>query len=494
MSRCAHCLSGLPFDAWWCPSCARRTVYAPKGAGQYRPAELTPTGALRDADPYAAVWAWPLSPPPPAGTPAGQWAPPAQSERTDWPTWSSSGPPAAPPQQLTFGWLDPTRPVPPTPFPIADRFVLDPTWEAAYRRKLAKRRRKRRSLLAALALAIGTQTSIVAYYAASRSSPATPRPVSVQLLSSSTSSNGNMSPIVEVTIGDNPPVPLTLDTGSVGMRVFSRVIDGSPSSGVSRTSRRDAITYADGSDWSGNIATAIVTIGGIKTTTAVPFELVDKVVCEESTPQCPAAGGTASYQYYGSDGILGIGLYGTQPDDPASNPLLGLPGAYGQYWAVQMAQDRGPDTDGHLVLGSPAPSTGTTVIHLESVWTDAGDLAWNDAPRLCWEIASRSYCEPTVFDTGSQLMYIKSKFLFDRHAVSCACFGDKMLASDLPVSVSLSKQDHPFWTFTSGGDPGASEVNVADTGQQIVNSGVQAFFGRDFYYDYTDGTIAIASP
>src|SRR5580658_5503054 len=32
MSRCSNCRENLPFGAWWCPECGQATVFAPEGA------------------------------------------------------------------------------------------------------------------------------------------------------------------------------------------------------------------------------------------------------------------------------------------------------------------------------------------------------------------------------------------------------------------------------------------------------------------------------
>jgi Protein of unknown function (DUF3443) len=297
-----------------------------------------------------------------------------------------------------------------------------------------------------------------------------------------TISNGvafNTPALVQLRIGNDRPVSVILDTGSVGVRLFSNVVTTSASSGVTASSQRDVVTFADGSIWSGVVAEARVRLEGLSTAKAVPFELVHGIACQANRPECPAHGGFLAEEAQGYDGVLGIGLSGPDGDDPVTNPILSLPGEYGRSWSVNLADATGPNGSGELVLGAPAPQHPAVVIHLTPYGSADGAISWDDEPVLCWTIATKELCGSTIFDSGSGFMYVTSQSL---HSVPTqpGPGSTDLVTGDAPVSVSKSAGASAFWSFDSGGEPGVYAVAVVDGNPISINRGVQAFFSLDF--------------
>jgi hypothetical protein len=120
----------------------------------------------------------------------------------------------------------------------------DPSWQAAYRLRLGKRRR--RQIAAGTALALVVAMMVVVLH---------PGPTDVTVpLTFDQSSYGaafDPPPIIDVTIGQDHVVPVLLDTGSVGLHIFANAISASSWPGVKVWSERETVQTLDGTLWSG---------------------------------------------------------------------------------------------------------------------------------------------------------------------------------------------------------------------------------------------------
>jgi hypothetical protein len=206
-------------------------------------------------------------------------------------------------------------------------------------------------------------------------------------------------PLVQVRIGRDRPVWVLLDTGSVGLRVSASALSTRASSDITVSHRADRFTFKDGTYFPGTVATAVVHIGRLTTTSRLPFELVKRIGCTAGRPDCPrlrALPGTPKVS-----GVMGIGLYGASPGYP-SNPLLRLPEPYDQSWSIHMGTDAPDGAAGGLLLNAALPARPAERLQLAlNGNAQPGAPTWYDRPLLCWRIDVHKQCGATVFDTGT---------------------------------------------------------------------------------------------
>jgi hypothetical protein len=299
-------------------------------------------------------------------------------------------------------------------------------------------------------------------------------------------------PIITVTIGRDHTVPVLLDTGSVGLHVFASAASASSWLGVRVWSQRETVQTLDGTLLSGTVASAILELGSLKTTRAVPFQLIDATSCGDNGlgVSCQAGGDEDALNAIGADGIMGIGMDGPPPGDPVTNPLLSLPGKFGRVWTVDMT-DATVGGNGELILGSPPLSHPLVRLSLNSMGSSDGEPIWDDYPELCWLIGQYRMCGPTLLDSGSSFADIGSPHLYT-HAISEPGL-PRLLGGDQSVSISLPGRSEAFWSFDVTG-PGAGAVAVADGRWPFLDTGEGVFLALEIQYDNAAGTIAIAEP
>ena len=298
-------------------------------------------------------------------------------------------------------------------------------------------------------------------------------------------------PDITVRVGNDAPIHVVLDTGSVGLRVFSNLVPTGVGKGIHITGQPVSIEYADGTQFSGPISQALVHIGKLTTTTVVPFQFVQSVMCDPTIPDCPASGGATSLEAEGIDGIMGIGLSGPYPGDPTTNPLLLLPAPYRNSWSIAMrGGGRTLPAPGTLILGAADPSGPAADFSLQQQGASVdGRPIWNDQFNLCWTVGGLSSCELSVFDSGSDLTILGGSGFA---SVSTDDPGQiATLDTGTSVQVSQEVNGNPLWSFTSGG--GAMQtVIVEPDGDNWVNSGVQAFYSFTVTYDEVNGAIFLS--
>jgi hypothetical protein len=290
-------------------------------------------------------------------------------------------------------------------------------------------------------------------------------------------------PMVMVRVGRSKPVPVLLDTGSSGLRIFAPLVDTSPRSGVTVTSQRDTITYSGGSRMTGVVAVAKLRLGRQPTAGRVPFSLVQQASCVAAKPTCSTAGGIAGAIKNGEYGILGIGTQ-TNPSGVIS-PILGMPGRLGRTWSVHLSGEAGA-----LALGARVPSgrSVATTVHLPPRGTAGGKSFWADqkAP-LCLAVGAIHTCVPGIFDSGTFQMQIWGNPLDTAPTDP----GTTRVAAGTPVAVSAPGAGMPFWTFTTGLTKSKDTVTV-HPGRPFVNTGVQAFYTFTITYDDRNGTLVLS--
>ena len=292
-------------------------------------------------------------------------------------------------------------------------------------------------------------------------------------------------PMVEVKVGRSRRVPILLDTGSVGLRIFAPVVRTGRGSGVTVTDRPTSITYSGGSHLTGRVAQARIRLGPQPTATRIPFALVDHASCTAAKPTCPTAGGIEAAMRAGEYGVLGVGMNTTPSGVPS--PVLGMRGALGRRWSIHVGPRRG-----RLVLGA-RPPTGPAVtrIHLAPQAAAVGGPFWRDQRvPLCVGVGALRACVPGIFDTGTFQLQVSGSPLNTAPTLP----GTSRVVAGLPVTVALPGGAAPFWRFTTGQTKSVDTVLVRTPGAPFVNTGVQAFAAFTVAFDQRAGTIRLRRP
>ncbi len=197
-------------------------------------------------------------------------------------------------------------------------------------------------------------------------------------------------PVVMAAVGGGAPVPLLLDTGSSGLRIFRE--DVGPQAVVDPATEDETISFVDGTTYVSDKAIAPVSLGSITLPAPVPVALVNDVVCEPGAELCEP--GIAASKSSGVHGILGIDM--DTGDYSLPSPLLYLPNF--RSFTVTYA-DGG---SGQLVPGLPS---GDPVATWDLIEADSGipDVAgWAQDFDACWSLKGNApTCLPTSFDTGT---------------------------------------------------------------------------------------------
>jgi hypothetical protein len=296
--------------------------------------------------------------------------------------------------------------------------------------------------------------------------------------------NVGAQPVIEVRVGNGPKVPVLLDTGSIGLHIYSQGVRTGARSGVSVSSQPTSVTYFDGSVQSGVIARARLTIGRLTTTRPVSFGLIKNLHCVSYIPHCPAAAGIAASVHSGEFGIMGIGL---RRFHGLGNPLLALRAPYSERWSIHLSGGRGV-----LALGAPIPAHPVASFRMARDGTDpSGAPAWNDArTKVCWgSMALRgASCVPTVFDTGSVTMLWYGGLLARSSKVPWS------ILVNPGTYIAAWEQGHPqpFWTFTAGTYLSHNTVLAFGRGKPLVIGAVQSFFTFSITFDDTSGEIVLS--
>jgi hypothetical protein len=289
-------------------------------------------------------------------------------------------------------------------------------------------------------------------------------------------------PMVRVRVGRSKPVPLLIDTGSTGLRIFAPAVDTSPGAGVTVTSQPNTITYAGGHRYTGVVAKAVIKIGRQATATEVPFSLVRRASCAPAKPACPAAGGIADLIAHGDYGVLGVG---TSAGGAVINPLLEMPGRLGRTWSVHLNGQAGT-----LLLGpsAPKPRRVAAKLQLRSQGSVGPHKLWADARApVCLAVGFARACVPGLFDSGTFQLQVWGDPL-DTVATRP---GTTQVLPGTPVAASVNGAAAPFWSFKAGTTKSKDTVTVHQ-GQPFVNFGVQAFYTFRITYDVRDGTLTLS--
>jgi hypothetical protein len=311
------------------------------------------------------------------------------------------------------------------------------------------------------------------------SSPTKVAPVTAPLVSVP---NDHGVPLATIQIGRDKPVRVILDTGSTGLRVLASAVPTGRGTGVRLGAGVQRLSFG-GQTLAGRVDRATVTIGGVRTRSPIPLQVITKDHCDQ--PQCPLI------RDYHAAGILGIGLP-KWSDGLPSNPLLSLPAPYDATWSVAMHR-AGAAATGTLVLGASMPSTGVTIGLRRFPGGPNRFSGWDDRPRLCMMVLGKyvlrnNDCGPTVLDTGASGFSLN----VPHNGLSVTkVLPPQRLHVVLVVPGNDTTLGHQVWSFTTGKTIGVKRL--VSSSQHLDSAwGVALFYARTITWNATRGQIAIS--
>lgn len=283
-----------------------------------------------------------------------------------------------------------------------------------------------------------------------------------------------------VSIAGGPEVPLLVDTGSPGIRVFAGSVGDV---GLTRTNKTVDVSFADGTRFVGVEASAPVTVGGLATAGPIKIQLITEVSCVDGKPDCVGAQGTNTFvRDQPFDGLLGISLQANDIYSPISQLSGGSPASY------SISIDR-RKRNGTLRFNQQ-PTEVAATFSIPS-WMQPrlanGYPAWfSNATNACWSYAPQTTaCVPTAFDTGSPTLFTNQEVPGSPSELGPVPAGSTVLLSEQAGSA-------PVWQVTSGRVPARNLVEVATLdNSNDVNSGLSIFGDYVVTFDLQYGKVIL---
>lgn len=300
-------------------------------------------------------------------------------------------------------------------------------------------------------------------------------------------SQGQFLPVIEVSVNGSDPLRMLADTGSNILVTFPGALATATTppfdTGIAHTAN-----YT-GTQATGEVATAFVTIGGH--TTPQPIAFLDASTC---TPACLGTGIGA-----GLDGILGIGQ--------AQLSLSSGPDTYNLYSAL--AQLGGTIAEGYTVrlatsgssleLGAPSPGPDDIVIP-QALATGVYGNGWPIHEKrvdLCFRIDTATQCLGTTVDTGELSATLMGTvflpwvdlFAHPVHVPGVDITHEGTVLAGTPISY-LTPDGQTVAAWTTSGNPFEAGY-YSTTGVPYLNTGNGFFLGRAVGFDFRRGLIVL---
>ncbi|MFA7267643.1 MAG: hypothetical protein WC054_15135, partial [Candidatus Nanopelagicales bacterium] len=285
-----------------------------------------------------------------------------------------------------------------------------------------------------------------------------------------------------VTVGGGPEVPLLVDTGSPGVRVFASQVG----SDVTRTDIPVDVTFADGTRFIGIEASAPISFGGLTTKGPITVQLITEVGCAEGKPTCVGAVGLekfAAEQPF--DGLFGIGLQAASIYSPLSQLANGSPATF------SVTADPGKASG--AITFNQRPTAPAATFDMPA-WAQPrmpnGYPAWaSNQAQGCWSYGGQpAQCLPTAFDTGSPTLFTDTSVPGVPTALG-------PVPTDTTIALAATAGGAPVWSVRAGSTPGRNTVAVAPLdGGNNVNSGISLFRAKLVTFDAEHGKVLITDP
>lgn len=279
---------------------------------------------------------------------------------------------------------------------------------------------------------------------------------------------------IDIQVGRSAPIRVAVDTGFTGLLLFPSAWSSLPK-GVRLDKER---TKLSGTDISGFMGAAPLTISGVTSVNPVPF-----VYTTSDSSFFTALRST------GVHGLLGVGLKGSSA---LTNPLSSLPGDLGLRWSMHYSHNRSPRGSGALVLGAVPPTSPTMVFQMPPNGTDVnGARMWNDhAIPACWTFGRLpEMCLPTTFD--SEFTVLRATGVSGR-GLQTDADGDFRLGT--PVKLAAPDSAFYGWSYRSGQRASVNRSQAFRAGKAAVNTGNAVFFDFTVTYDSVDGRLYLSNP
>lgn len=301
----------------------------------------------------------------------------------------------------------------------------------------------------------------------------TPVTVAVPIRTIATPGTSGQSGIIEMRVGSSAPISVMLDTGSVGLRLWSGVRPG-----MTMTAKK-VTSPTGGQNVPGLLGSAPMTIGGVATTLDVPLQLINTTN--------PYING---WKARGVSGILGIGV----GSGDLTNPLVALPGELGLRWSVHFTRNQA-DTSGRvgaLILGAAPPGNADMHFRLPYVGVNVnGARLWDDhAADGCWTFGTpREYCVPTWFDSGFTGMRVKGRMFS-----SLPTAAGNQLRPGTRVGLAAGSSAFTADTFRAGNSASRNLARVTPSGESTINTGNSFYFEYTVTYNVSTGDLYLSKP
>lgn len=300
-----------------------------------------------------------------------------------------------------------------------------------------------------------------------------PVTVGVPVRTITTPGTSGQSGIIDIRVGESRPLSVMLDTGSVGLRLWSGAQPGMT------LSKKKIASVTGGESIPGLRATAPMSIGGVTTTVDVPVQLISS-----------SSAYISSWKARGISGILGIGT-GT---GGLTNPLMALPGDLGLRWSVHFTRNAADSSGrvGVLTLGALPPTNADMHFTLPYLGVNTnGALLWDDhAADGCWTFnRGREYCVPTWFDSGFTQMRIKG-----REFSGLPPTPEGKLKSGTRVGLAAGSSAFVADTFSAGTTASKNLVRVTPSGTATINTGNSFYFEYTVTYNVLTGDLYLSKP
>jgi len=301
--------------------------------------------------------------------------------------------------------------------------------------------------------------------------------------------NGDIRYSVPVRVGDSVTVPALLDTGSTGLRVMQGAIF---STSYQDTGFQSLYEFGGGDRLTGTIGEAVVSVGGVPTEAAVPFEVVNQASCADFRPVCSASMVSAQDYGIGGDGIagqgfqaiLGVSLTVQNGASYTANPLTHI-GA--RRWIIELPEP-GQSGPGSLILNPDDSELQGFQMFQLGVVPSAGagyDSGWVDALPGCLNDATngQDFCAPAILDTGSP------GIIADMVGGQTAPLWDRN--DNVTMSFSAGNQTMSL-PFVADRNPGTGLLQEPAQGNATrLLDGFLPFFYFDVLYDAANGQMGL---
>ncbi len=293
--------------------------------------------------------------------------------------------------------------------------------------------------------------------------------------------DGDVRYSVPVRIGDSMPVDALLDTGSTGLRVMRGAMfrDSYTDTGFLNVSE-----FSAGDKLTGTVGTARLSLGGLTTDDAIPFEIVDSESCMSTRPDCGAAKLAPQDYGIGGDGIAGQGFQailgvGLRTAPGAENPLVHI-GA--KQWIIELPEP-GQTGTGELILNPGwQDMQGFQMFQLATqpggVWHDQG---FTDTLPACLNDTAngQQICAAAILDTGAPGIVA---YRDGGATAPLWSAGDQAALAFSTLSIPFAL-DHGTGTGTLAAPNDGAGVGIV--------AGILPFFAFDVFYDAANGKIGL---